>query len=80
MRSVPINGSNVYHRDVKNHAVININNAEYEAFIRQRDIFRNAKATALIQTATIETLMTDVESLKILVMQLLNKDANGPSA
>lgn len=74
METIPIDGVNGYHRDVKTHAVINTNYTEYEAFMRQKTILENAKRTSESQAQTIEALSKDVESLKSLVHQLLNKE------
>lgn len=80
MKTIPIDGSNGYHRDVRTHAVININNAEYEAYMRQRKIIEQAKLEAEESKKNLEAMSKDIESLKQIVAQLLNKDSNGPTS
>jgi len=76
MDILQIEGSNSYHRDVKTHAVININNTEYEAYMRQRKIIEQAKDDAELSKQTIQNMSKDIESLKQIVQQLLIKDQN----
>lgn len=79
METVPIDGSTSLHRDMQSHAVININNSEYEAYMRQRALMAQSKSEASAQKETIQSLQNEVEQLKNLVNQLLNKDSNGTS-
>lgn len=80
MKVLPIEGSSSYHRDVNNHAVINTNNSEYESYMRQRKIVLDAKDEAETNKSIIANMVNDIESLKQLVTQLLNKDSNGTSS
>lgn len=80
MKTVKIDGIPGYHRDMSTHAVINNNNSEYEAYMRQKSIMMNARDVAAKQLNEIESLKNDVQALTELVHQLLNKDKHVTSA
>lgn len=80
METVQIDGSSNYCRDIKTHAVININNTEYESYMRQKKIIEETKSIAMNQTKTIESMTKDIELLKTAMMQLLNRDSNGSTS
>lgn len=74
---VPIENDQNYQRDINTHAVININNTEYESYMRQKSIIENAKNEAKSQTVTINAMKNDIEILKNMIAQLIDKDSNG---
>lgn len=76
MKTVPIDGNSNYHRDINTHAVINTNNAEYETYMRQKRIIQTAKDSATKNEEVIDTMSKDIEKLKKIVAQLINKDSN----
>ena len=77
MNTVQIANNSNYHRDMKSHAVININNSEYEAYMRQKKLIEDAKLAATEQKNTIQMLERDISELRQMVQQLLNKESNG---
>ena len=79
MKTVQIASNSNYHRDVGTHAIININTSEYDAYMRQKLIFEESLQKSATDSLVIQTMQNDIETLKKLVMQLTNKDANGTS-
>lgn len=61
---------------MKTHAVININNTEYNSYIQQRQLLELAKTNAIAQTSAISNMQNDINAMKVLLAQLLNKDSN----
>lgn len=80
LNTVPIDGTPGLHRDIATHAVININNTEYEAFLRQRELLKRNKNAVSEQAAKIESLERNVSELKQMIAQLINRDTNGTSS
>lgn len=79
IEAIAIDGLFGYHRDMKTHAVINTNSAEYEAYMKRKAILESAKAESEADKEKIKTMSKDIDELKRLVEQLLNKDSNGSS-
>ena len=80
VETLPIDGVYGFSRDVKTHAVINTNNAEYLAYMRNRAILEAKEAEAKANKDKIMQLSSDIDELKQLVAQLLNKDSNAASS
>lgn len=79
LETVPIDNSSNYHRDIKTHAIININDSEYDSYMRRKELLAKAKEDAQIQASVIDTLRKDLDSLQNIVSQLINRDLNGTS-
>lgn len=76
---VPIENSASLHRDMNTHAVININNGEYQSYMRQRALTQAAKASTEQYGREIESIKTEMNEIKSMIAQLLNKDHDGSS-
>lgn len=74
LNTVPIDGANNFHRDVKTHAIINTNSAEYDSYMRQKKIIEASKNEADANKKIIEKMNADIESLQRLIQQLINKE------
>lgn len=59
------------------HAVININTSEYESYMRRKNILEKNKIESKNQVEMIQSMRNDIDSLKIMIEQLLNRDLNG---
>lgn len=79
MQTVQIENNANFLRDMKTHAVININNAEYNSYIRQRQLLEIAKNDAAAQVDTITNMQNDIAAMKVLLAQLLNKESDDTS-
>lgn len=64
---------------MKTHAVININNGEYQSYMRQRALTLAAKASTEQYGREIESIKTEMNEIKSMIAQLLNKDHDGSS-
>lgn len=73
----PIKDVSDYRRDVYTRAVINTNDAGYNAYMRQREILTKNKEKADSQEKTISVLQIEMLELKRMLQLLLNKDSNG---
>lgn len=73
METVPIESNYGFYRDLRTHAVININTAEYDSYLLR-------KKRADSQTAEVTAIKDELTQLKALVQQLakqlLDKDKN----
>lgn len=78
-KTVPIENSTSYHRDINTHAVININNGEYQSHMRQRASLLAAKASSERYSREIESMKTEINEIKSMIAQLLNRDYDGSS-
>lgn len=64
---------------MRSHAVININNAEYESYMRQKKLIEDANIAATEQAGMIKAMQYEMVELKRMMAQLINGESNGSS-
>lgn len=64
-----IEGINSFVRDSRNKAIVNVDNGALEAYKKQRKIIASAKSLS----EEVELLKSDINEIKSLIHQLINK-------
>lgn len=76
---IPIENHEGLFRDIESRAVINIDNAGYEAFMRQKSLLKKAKADAEANVNRILTLEQQVAELTASVRKILEESNGAPT-
>jgi len=61
-------------RDVTTNAIVNTNDSEYQTYLRNRDIMVGRVNQIQTQTEKINKLESDINDIKTMLKQLINKE------